>query len=86
MTKYSKSELLLCCTIQSPYNNEKSLLLELTRHADHHFAGAKPYQILESKEGSPVLPYGYPAMLIMGYFPFIFKPVMAKQLAKYKVK
>tara|TARA_B100001057_G_scaffold486064_2_gene566635 strand:+ start:206 stop:1249 length:1044 start_codon:yes stop_codon:yes gene_type:complete len=62
------------------------LLFELTRHSDHHFAGAKPYQILESKEGSPVLPYGYPAMLIMGYFPFIFKPVMAKQLAKYKVK
>ena len=35
--------------------------------------GAKPYQILESKEESPLLPCGYPAMLILGYFPFIFQ-------------
>ena len=61
------------------------LLFELTRHSDHHFAGGKPYQILESKIESPMLPYGYPAMLIMGYFPFIFKPVMEKQLEKYKM-
>ena len=61
------------------------LLFELTRHSDHHFAGGKPYQILESKSESPMLPYGYPAMLIMGYFPFIFKPVMEKQLEKYKM-
>ena len=60
------------------------LLFELSRHSDHHFAGSKPYQILESKDGSPILPYGYPAMLIMGYFPFIFKPVMDKQLKKFK--
>ena len=59
------------------------LLFELSRHSDHHFRGAKPYQLLESKEESPVLPYGYPAMLIMGYFPFIFRPVMEKHLAKY---
>ena len=61
------------------------LLFELTRHSDHHFAGGKPYQILESKSESPMLPFGYPAMLIMGYFPFIFKPVMEKQLEKYKM-
>ena len=60
------------------------LLFELSRHSDHHFIGAKPYQILESKEDSPMLPFGYPAMLILGYFPFIFKPIMAKQLAKYE--
>ena len=44
------------------------LLFELSRHSDHHFMGAKPYQILESKDDSPVLPFGYPAMLILGYF------------------
>ena len=59
------------------------LLFELTRHSDHHFMGAKPYQILESKSESPLLPYGYPAMLILGYFPFLFKPIMARQLEKY---
>ena len=61
------------------------LLFELSRHSDHHFMGAKPYQILESKNDSPVLPFGYPAMLILGYFPFIFKPIMARQLDKYSL-
>lgn len=59
------------------------ILFELSRHSDHHFMGAKPYQILESKEESPLLPCGYPAMLILGYFPFIFRPLMAKQLKLY---
>ena len=58
-------------------------LFELTRHSDHHFSGAKHYQILRSKDESPMLPYGYPAMLILSYFPFLFKPIMEKQLAKY---
>ena len=61
------------------------LLFELTRHSDHHFAGGKPYQVLDSKSESPLLPYGYPAMLILGYFPFIFKPIMNKQLIKYQI-
>ncbi|MDB4649113.1 alkane 1-monooxygenase [Crocinitomicaceae bacterium] len=58
------------------------LLFELTRHSDHHYMGAKPYQILESKEESPMLPYGYPAMLILSYFPFLFIPIMRKALKK----
>ena len=60
------------------------LLFELTRHSDHHHMGAKPYHLLESKEHSPNLPYGYPAMLALSYFPFLFKPIMKKQLALYK--
>ena len=59
------------------------LFFELTRHSDHHHHGAKPYQLLESKEESPLLPFGYPVMLLLSYVPFIFKPVMAKQLDKY---
>lgn len=62
------------------------LLFELTRHSDHHHSGAKPYQILESKEESPTLPYGYPAMLILSYFPFLFKPIMKKRLDFYRAK
>ena len=59
------------------------LLFELTRHSDHHHSGSKPYQILESEENSPTLPFGYPAMLILSYFPFIFIPLMKKHLKKY---
>ena len=61
------------------------LLFELTRHSDHHHMGAKPYQVLESKEESPMLPYGYPMMLILSYFPFLFRPIMARQLKLYGV-
>ena len=49
------------------------LLFELTRHSDHHHMGAKPFQLLESKKDSPLLPFGYPMMLMLSYFPFIFK-------------
>ena len=62
------------------------LLFELTRHSDHHHSGAKPYQILESKDDSPTLPYGYPAMLMLSYFPFLFKPIMKKRLEFYRNK
>jgi alkane 1-monooxygenase len=60
------------------------ILFELTRHSDHHYMGGKAYQILESKDESPMLPYGYPSMLILSYFPFLFRPIMEKHLAKYQ--
>jgi alkane 1-monooxygenase len=62
------------------------LLFELTRHSDHHHMGAKPYQVLDSKEESPMLPYGYPMMLILAYFPFLFRPIMDKQLKLYGIE
>ena len=59
------------------------ILFELTRHSDHHHMGAKPYQVLESREESPMLPFGYPAMLMLSYLPFLFIPIMNKQLKEY---
>ena len=59
------------------------LLFELTRHSDHHHSGSKSYQVLDSKEDSPILPFGYPMMLVLSYFPFIFIPLMKKHLKKY---
>jgi len=56
------------------------LLFELTRHSDHHHIGGKVYQVLDSKDESPMLPYGYPMMLILSFFPFVFRPIMSKQL------
>ena len=56
------------------------LLFELTRHSDHHHSGSKSYQVLDSKEDSPILPFGYPMMLILSYLPFIFIPLMRKHL------
>ena len=62
------------------------LLFELTRHSDHHHMGAKPFQILDSKQDSPLLPFGYPMMLLLSYFPFIFKPLMKKHLKIYGIE
>ena len=59
------------------------LLFELTRHSDHHHTGAKAYQVLESKEESPMLPYGYPMMLMLSFVPFLFRPIMNRQLKLY---
>lgn len=61
------------------------LLFELTRHSDHHHMGGKAYQVLESKEESPMLPYGYPLMLVLSFFPFLFRPIMSKQLELYGI-
>lgn len=62
------------------------LLFELTRHSDHHHMGAKPFQVLDSKQDSPLLPFGYPMMLMLSYFPFIFKPLMKKHLKIYGIE
>ena len=61
------------------------LLFELTRHSDHHHSGGKLYQVLDSRPESPTLPYGYSVMLLLSYFPFLFKPIMNEQLKKYSV-
>lgn len=61
------------------------LLFELTRHSDHHHLGGKPYQLLESKAESPMLPYGYPMMLMLSFFPFLFRPIMSRQLKRYGI-
>ncbi len=62
------------------------LLFELTRHSDHHYMGATPYQTLQSEADSPKLPYGYPMMLVLAYFPFLFRPIMKKHLELYRAE
>ncbi len=51
-------------------------LFELTRHSDHHLYASKKYQLLESVEGGPVLPTGYPGMIILALIPPLWKKVM----------
>ena len=58
------------------------ILYELTRHSDHHFRASKRYQILESFEDSPRLPFGYPMSMLLAFVPplwFAFiHPVLRK--------
>ena len=51
-------------------------LYELTRHSDHHFKSSKKYQVLESIEDSPQLPYGYPTSILISFFPPLWFRIM----------
>jgi alkane 1-monooxygenase len=44
---------------QSDFTYSRYNLIELSRHADHHYYASKPYHTLISYDESPVLPYGY---------------------------
>ena len=51
-------------------------LYELTRHSDHHFKSSKKYQVLESIEDSPQLPYGYPTSILISFLPPLWFKIM----------
>tara|TARA_X000001036_G_scaffold375916_1_gene364993 strand:+ start:223 stop:561 length:339 start_codon:yes stop_codon:yes gene_type:complete len=52
------------------------VLYELTRHSDHHFKSSKKYQVLESIQESPQLPYGYPTSILISFFPPLWFKIM----------
>jgi len=61
------------------------MLYELTRHSDHHFKATRKYQILRHFGESPQMPYGYPASMLMSWFPPLWFKVMDKEVAKYSM-
>lgn len=56
------------------------LLYELTRHSDHHFMANKKYQILDHHDEAPELPMGYPAAMILSFFPPLWFKLMNKRI------
>ncbi|TMM32214.1 alkane 1-monooxygenase [Polaribacter aestuariivivens] len=58
------------------------LLFNLSRHSDHHYNGAKHYQLLKSVPESPQMPTGYPGMMLLSLIPPIWFLVMNKKLKK----
>lgn len=60
------------------------LLLELTRHSDHHFLANRKYQILRHFDESPQMPTGYPGMMLLSMVPPLWFYVMHKHIEKYK--
>lgn len=44
-------------------------LIDLSRHADHHYYASKPYHTLKSYEKAPVLPGGYVQMIYYALIP-----------------
>ncbi len=60
------------------------ILLELSRHSDHHFLAGRPYQVLRNFEESPQMPTGYPGMMLLAMVPPLWFRVMNKRIADYK--
>lgn len=59
-------------------------LYHLQRHSDHHAYPTRRYQTLRSWEQAPELPSGYASMILLAYFPPLWRRVMDKRvLAHY---
>ena len=59
-------------------------LYQLQRHSDHHANPTRRYQALRHFEASPQLPSGYASMIVLCYFPPLWRRVMDKRvLAHY---
>lgn len=60
------------------------LLLELSRHSDHHYIASRKYQLLRHFDESPQMPTGYPGMMLLSLCPPLWFAVMHKKIAVYK--
>ena len=67
---------------QSNYRLSRYILVELTRHPDHHFTASRPYQSLKSYDDAPTLPSGYFVCFLLATNPFIWKWIMKRRLPK----
>ena len=61
------------------------LLYHLQRHSDHHANPTRRYQALRHFDDAPQLPSGYASMVLLAYFPPLWRKVMDKRVvAHYK--
>lgn len=60
------------------------VLLELSRHSDHHYIANRQFQILRHFDESPQMPTGYPGMMVLSLVPPLWFWVMHREIEKYK--
>jgi alkane 1-monooxygenase len=72
-------------TTRHSWNTHRRLtnaaLFNLGRHADHHNHAGRRYQILLHECDAPQMPAGYAAMLMMAFFPPLWRRVMDPRAA-----
>lgn len=56
------------------------MLLELSRHSDHHYVAGRKYQLLRHHDNSPQMPTGYPGMILLALVPPLWFRVMHGKL------
>ena len=62
------------------------LLLKLQRHSDHHANPLRRYHILRDMPEAPQLPMGYPGMIILSFFPPLWRRVMNPRVLAYQAQ
>lgn len=60
------------------------MLIDLSRHADHHDNASKPYHVLLTHEASPRLPGGYAALIVPALIPPLWKMLVHPRLDKWE--
>ena len=60
------------------------VLLELSRHSDHHYMASRKYQVLRHFDESPQMPTGYPGMILLALIPPLWFYVMHKRIEHYR--
>jgi alkane 1-monooxygenase len=60
------------------------VLLELSRHSDHHYMANRKYQVLRHFDESPQMPTGYPGMVLLALMPPAWFYVMDRKIQAYK--
>ena len=60
------------------------ILFHLPWHSHHHKSMNKAFHELEPIDNAPQMPFGYPAMIVIAFFPFVFIPLMERQLKLYQ--
>lgn len=60
------------------------VLLELSRHSDHHYIANRKYQILRHHNNSPQMPTGYPGMMLLSLIPPLWFKVMHRKISEYR--
>jgi alkane 1-monooxygenase len=58
-------------------------LYQLQRHSDHHANPTRRYQALRHFDESPQLPAGYAAMIVLAYFPPLWRRVMDHRVVEH---
>ncbi len=59
------------------------VLVDLSRHADHHYYASKPYHTLIHYEKSPKLPSGYSGMFFIAAIPILWRKMVHQRLKEY---
>lgn len=60
------------------------VLIDLSRHSDHHFHASKPYHMLESHAASPSLPGGYVSLILPALIPVWWFQIVHPRLDSQK--